>query len=72
MLEGERISALDKELRSYNAKKKKIEEEYYQLLSSSRTRFGLFEIDSDKFKKLTNNFTASGSNKNIATIIWYL
>ncbi len=72
VLEGERISALDKELRSYNAKKKKIEEEYYQLLSSSRTRFGLFEIDSDKFKKLTNNFTASGSNKNIATIIWYL
>lgn len=71
-LEEERISVLDKELRSYNAKKKKIEEEYYQLLSSARTRFGLFEIDSDKFKKLTNVFTASGSNKNIATIIWYL
>lgn len=71
-LEEEKISVLDKELRSYNAKKKKIEEEYYQLLSSARTRFGLFEIDPEKFRKLNNNFNASGSNKNIATIIWYL
>lgn len=71
-LEEEKIAVLDKELRSYNAKKKKIEEEYYQLLSSARTKFGLFEIDPEKFRKLNNNFNASGSNKNIATIIWYL
>lgn len=42
------------------------------MLITYRTKFGLNEIEPEKFKKLTNNFTASGSNKNIATVIWFL
>ena len=57
---------------SYKEKKKQIEEKYYELLVTARTKFGLNEIEPEKFKKLTNNFAASGSNKNIATVIWYL
>lgn len=66
------LNEVSKDIRKYNEKKKKISERYYALLVSARSKFGLNEIDPDKFKKLTNNFTASGSNKNIATIIWFL
>lgn len=39
---------------------------------SIRTRFGLNEINPDSFKSITINFMASGSNKPIATVMWYL
>ena len=32
----------------------------------------LNEIDPDSFKAITKNFTARGSNKPIATVVWYL
>lgn len=67
-----RLEEIKKRVKQYNTKKKRIEEKYYELLISARMKFGLNEIEPDKFKKLTNNFRASGSNKNIATVIWYL
>ena len=70
--EEEKLKELAKKIKKYSEKKKRIEEKYYELLVTYRTRFGLNEIEPEKFKKLTNNFTASGSNKNIATVIWYL
>ena len=70
--EEEKIKELTKEIKKYNDRKKDIEEKYYELLIVARSRFGLNEIEPEKFKKLTNVFTASGSNKNIATVIWYL
>lgn len=70
--EEEKLKELAKEINKYSEKKKRIEEKYYELLVTYRTKFGLNEIEPEKFKKLTNNFTASGSNKNIATVIWYL
>ncbi len=70
--ESEKNKALAKEIKKYADKKKLIEEKYYELLLAARTHFGLNEIDPEKFKKLTNVFSASGSNKNIATVIWYL
>ena len=70
--EEEKLDDLAKKIKKYSEKKKRIEEKYYELLITYRTKFGLNEIEPDKFKKLTNNFTASGSNKNIATVIWYL
>ena len=40
---------------------------------AAKTRFELNDIDPDKIKKITNVFQAGGgSNKNIATVIWYL
>ena len=70
--EEEKLKELAKEIKKYSEKKKRIEEKYYELLVTYRIKFGLNEIEPEKFKKLTNNFTASGSNKNIATVIWYL
>ena len=70
--EEEKLKEISKEIKKYSEKKKHIEEKYYELLVTYRTKFGLNEIEPEKFKKLTNNFTASGSNKNIATVIWYL
>ena len=66
------LSNIKKELKKYNDKKKSINEKYYALLISARTEFGLNEIAPDSFKSITKNFTASGSNKPIATVIWYL
>lgn len=70
--EDEKLKEIAKEIRKYGEKKKRIEDKYYELLVTARTKFGLSEIEPEKFKKLTNNFVASGSNKNIATVIWYL
>ena len=70
--EKEKLKYLSKQIKKYSEKKKRIEKKYYELLVTYRTKFGLNEIEPEKFKKLTNNFTASGSNKNIATVIWYL
>lgn len=66
------IKALSKKINLYNKRKKNIEEKYYELLLNARSHFGLYEISEDKFKKLTNHFCASGSNKNISTVIWYI
>lgn len=66
------LSNIKKELKKYNDKKKAINEKYYALLLSARMKFGLNEIDPDSFKSITKNFTASGSNKPIATVVWYL
>ena len=66
------LSNIKKELKKYNDKKKAINEKYYALLLSARMKFGLNEIDPDSFKSITKNFTASGSNKPMATVVWYL
>ena len=70
--EDDKLKEISKEIRKYNTKKKRLEDKYYELLVTARTKFGLNEIEPEKFKKLTNNFVASGSNKNITTVIWYL
>lgn len=67
-----KISEIKKDIKKYNDKKKRINKAYYSLLIDARTMFGLNEIEPDCFKSITNNFSASGSNKPIATIIWYL
>lgn len=69
---SEALLNIKKEIKKYNNKKKSINEKYYALLISARTKFGLNEIDPDSFKSITKNFTASGSNKPIATVVWYL
>ena len=70
--EEKNLREISREIKKYGEKKKRIENEYYELLVTAQAKFGLNEIEPEKFKKLTNNFDASGSNKNIATIIWYL
>lgn len=66
------LSTIGKSLKGYNNRKKVINEKYYTFLLSAYTKFGLNEINTDCFKAITNSFMASGSNKPIATVIWYL
>lgn len=65
------LEDVKKAIKEFNARKKEIQDRYYELLIAEKARFGLNEIDPDKFKKLSINFEASGSNKYIATVIWY-
>lgn len=58
-------------IKGFNTRKKAILDRYYELLMGAKSRFGLDEIDPDRFKKISTNFEASGSNKYIATVIWY-
>ena len=66
------LKELKRDIKLYNDKKKNVQDRYYELLVEAKYKFGLSEIDPDKFKKITNVFSASGSNRNIATVIWYL
>ena len=59
-------------INAYGTKKKQLEEQYYEYMLIAKTRFGLNELAADSLKKLTNSVKASGSNKNIVTIIWYI
>lgn len=58
--------------RKYDAAKKAINSKYYELLLHDKTMFGLSEIDEKRFENITRTFTASGSNKPIATVMWYM
>ena len=59
-------------LDEYKEKKKNIEEQYCSYMIEARNYFKLHELSTDNFKKLTSSVKASGSNKNIVTIIWYI
>lgn len=66
------LKTVGTQISAYGTKKKRIEEQYYEHMLTARTQFGLNELSPDSFKKLTNSVNASGSNKNIATIVWYI
>ena len=62
---------LKKQIRTYNDRKKEINDRYYELMLADKIAFGLEEIDAKGFEKITNSFSAGGSNKPISTVIWY-
>lgn len=66
------LSSLSKRIKEFNKRKEQIAKRYYELLLQARNRFGLNEIKPEQFKKLSNHFTAGGSNRCIATIIWHV
>ena len=66
------LKSVGSKINAYGVKKKQLEEQYYEHMMTARTQFGLNELSPDSFKKITNSVNASGSNKNIATIIWYI
>lgn len=63
---------LSKKKKKYNDAKKAINKRYYELLLCDKNIFGLSEIDEKRFENITRKFTASGSNKPIATVMWYM
>lgn len=72
-IEGKEVSEkeLKKQIRVYNDRKKEINQRYYELMLADKIKFGLEEIDAKGFEKITNSFSAGGSNKPISTVIWY-
>ncbi len=66
------LKEIKKEIKQYSQKKKNVNDHYKAWLSADVAKFGMNEIDMDKIKSVMNEFKASGSNKNIATVIWYL
>lgn len=63
---------LKKEERGYIETKRKINTRYYELMKMAKNQFNLEEIKDKSFEKITSTFKGGGSNKPIATIIWYL
>lgn len=63
---------LKKREKEYSDIKSKINKRYYELMLHDKDKFGLEEIDSKNFEKITKTFTAGGSNKPINTVIWYM
>ena len=65
-------SRLKKGERDYAQIKKKINTRYYELMLQDKNKFGLEEIKEKSFEKITSSFKGGGSNKPIATVIWYI
>lgn len=61
-----------KKLKKYNDTKKQINQKYYELMLSDKSKFGLEEISPKSFEEITRVFSAGGSNKPISTVIWYV
>lgn len=68
---GDKLKEENKKKREYDELKKAVNSRYYELMLVDKQRFGLKEIDSEKFENIRNVFNAGGSNKPIATVIWY-
>lgn len=63
---------LKAEERSYIEIKNKINTRYYELMLIAKNKFKLEEVNDKSFEKITNSFKGGGSNKPIATVIWYI
>lgn len=68
----EDLKSLKKEFKSVDDKIKSVNENYYYLIDKLKIRFNLNELEADSYEKLSKNFCASGSNKPLSTVIWYL
>lgn len=68
----QREKCLKAEERSYIETKNRINTRYYELMMVAKDQFILEEIKEKAFEKITNSFKGGGSNKPIATVIWYI
>ena len=69
---GQEQKRLKTEEKPYSDRKQAINAHYCSLMYASRDYFGLEEIDPQRFENITRVFSADGSNKPIATVIWYI
>lgn len=66
------LKTIKSELKKINSRKKTVDEQYYIMIDKLKMRFNLNELESKNYEKITENFCASGSNKPVSTIIWYV
>lgn len=63
---------LKREEKEYINIKNEINDRYYELMLKDKCLFALEEIDENNFRNIKKTFIAGGSNKPIATVIWYM
>lgn len=68
----EELRIIKKELKAVNERKKSADELYYGLIDRLKIKFNLNELEVVNYEKLSKNFCASGSNKPLSTVIWYM
>ncbi|MCI6610571.1 MAG: cytoplasmic protein [Ezakiella sp.] len=66
------IKPIKKEIKEISQRIKSVDEDYYYLIDKLKNRFNLNELDDTNYQNLSKNFCASGSNKPLSTVIWYL
>ena len=66
------LKTIKLELKKINGRKKTVDEQYYIMIDRLKMRFNLNELEGKNYEKITGNFCASGSNKPVSTIIWYI
>ena len=66
------LKTIKLELKKINGRNKTVDEQYYIMIDRLKMRFNLNELESKNYEKITENFCASGSNKPVSTIIWYV
>lgn len=69
---NDELDKLKKEIKKYEDKKKEVNKEYYTLMMKDKLKFDLKEIEEKSLKNISSVFNAGGSNKSIATVIWYM
>ncbi|MFM1582351.1 cytoplasmic protein [Helcococcus ovis] len=68
----EELKPIKKELKSVNQRIKSADELYYSLIDKLKIQFNLNELQSTDYEQMSKNFCASGSNKPLSTVIWYM
>lgn len=58
--------------KEYDDSKQRVNQRYCELMTRDKQRFGLKELSDKKLTDIKLNISAGGSNKPIATIIWYM
>lgn len=66
------LKSLKKEFTIINNKIQSVNKNYYYLIDKLKIKFNLNELESENYKQLSKNFCASGSNKPLSTVIWYI
>lgn len=73
MEENEKLIKIEKKKRGeFDAEKKKVNDMYYNLMMLDKEQFEIEEISENRLKDITSFISAGGSNKPIATVIWYV
>lgn len=65
------LKSLKNKKNKYDKKKKDVNNRYYELMVEDKEFFKLEEIDNKNLVRIDKVFTAGGSNRSIATIMWY-
>lgn len=68
----EKLKEYNKERKEYDNQKKKINNKYYELMYLDKQKLDLKEITDKKIENISSIYNVSGSNRPVATIIWYI